>query len=284
MITMLKEIKNLRTKHHYTLWRSNGLQKETGLETEETQSLLQIPGFLVLLLLLHEDDLFFAHRGFNLREIKNRLKEKFFQGVPLAGGSSLTQQLAKNVFLLPQKTWRRKLNEALYTLIIEKQLSKEEILALYLHNIRMTKEGTMSGLIAAASYFFAKQVTELNFVEGLFLFGMIPNPTVFHTEAITKQRSIFFRYKNSYGQLMNYFRLVYRSFGPLALNQPELISYNAAIDVMKQYKSFRHDQFSKDEQAAFEVRAALVIHDLHSLIKQLGNQTIGNEVIAAYGT
>jgi hypothetical protein len=138
-----------------------------------------IPGFMLLLLHIQEDNLFFHHRGFNWPEIRRRIGRFLRAEDKLRGGSSITQQLAKNV-LNPGSVrtgpaaFVRKFREAIFTLRLERELNKEEILALYLNTARWG-EGRIHGIQSAAHYYFKKEPADLDLYEALFLINMLPD-------------------------------------------------------------------------------------------------------------
>ncbi|MXV37355.1 monofunctional biosynthetic peptidoglycan transglycosylase [Flavobacteriaceae bacterium Ap0902] len=120
-----------------------------------------------------EDQKFAIHNGFDLDGIK-KAYEVNKQGKKLRGGSTISQQVAKNVFLWQGRTWIRKGLEAYCTLVIETVLPKKRILALYL-NISEMGKGTF-GLGAAAEYYFKKPATQLSRNEIARIIAALPSP------------------------------------------------------------------------------------------------------------
>src|SRR6185436_152632 len=99
-------------------------------------------------------------------------------GGKIEGGSTITQQLAKNVFLTNEKTWRRKIREAILALRIEREYSKDEILKHYLNWIFFGAGAY--GVEAAARTYFGKHISELNLAEGALLAGLPKGPSAFN--------------------------------------------------------------------------------------------------------
>lgn len=135
-----------------------------------------IPKYLMDAVVAIEDERFYSHTGIDIRGIARALYRDFFEygGEFREGGSTITQQLARNVFLGLERTPSRKIMEILLALRIETTLSKEEILNLYL-NIIYFGEGCY-GVEAASRNYFGKSVKNLNLAECALLAGIIRSP------------------------------------------------------------------------------------------------------------
>lgn len=120
-----------------------------------------------------EDQKFFNHNGFDYTAIEKAMKNNE-KGKKLRGGSTISQQTAKNVFLWQGRSWVRKGLEAVYTFIIEKVWSKDIILARYLNSIEMGQG--VFGVEAAAQYYFGKPSKDLNTSEAAWIAAVLPNP------------------------------------------------------------------------------------------------------------
>lgn len=121
-----------------------------------------------------EDPLFYHHSGFNYAEIWSALKQDLRAGAYKRGGSTITQQVAKNLFLGPRKSLVRKLREAILARRLERALSKDEILEIYL-NIAEWGDG-VQGAEAASRRYFQKSAADLTWGEAALLAGILPNP------------------------------------------------------------------------------------------------------------
>jgi monofunctional biosynthetic peptidoglycan transglycosylase len=121
-----------------------------------------------------EDAKFVSHYGFDLEGIQHALEKNLRQGEPVAGGSSISQQLAKNLFLSGSRSYLRKGQEALITLMIEAMLSKERILELYL-NVAEWGNG-LYGVEAAARYYYGIPASQLGPWQAARLAAMLPKP------------------------------------------------------------------------------------------------------------
>ncbi len=123
---------------------------------------------------ISEDASFFQHNGFDLHEINQSLWVNLKKGRIIRGGSTITQQLVKNLYLTESKTFWRKLKEALITVKIENQLPKIRIYELYLNYIELGYG--IFGVEAASKIYFRKSSADLNLFEAVRLAAIIPSP------------------------------------------------------------------------------------------------------------
>jgi penicillin-binding protein 1B len=141
-----------------------------------------LPPHLVKAITTTEDRAFFEHYGVNVRGILRALVRRYDAdpNSPIArqGGSSITQQLVKNLLLSPEKTLKRKVSEAYMSVILETRLSKEEIFALYCNQVYLGQQAgfSINGFGEAADAYFNKDVTNLTLPEAAFLAGIIRSP------------------------------------------------------------------------------------------------------------
>lgn len=138
-----------------------------------------------------EDSAFYTHKGFD-EEGLTRCYEKLKETHKVTcGGSTITQQLAKNLFLYKDKTFWRKGLEALITFKLEKTLTKKEILERYLNVVQFGKD--IYGVKQAAQYYFKKYPSELDVVESAFLAMVLPNPEKYSKSYYRKDLTKFAR-------------------------------------------------------------------------------------------
>jgi penicillin-binding protein 1B len=141
-----------------------------------------LPPHLVKAITVTEDRSFFEHYGVNIRGIVRAFVRRVDAdpNSPIArqGGSSITQQLVKNLLLSPEQTWRRKVSEAYMSVILETRLRKEKIFELYCNQVYMGQSAgfSINGFGEAASAYFNKDVTNLTLPESAFLAGLIRSP------------------------------------------------------------------------------------------------------------
>ncbi|MFY0579805.1 transglycosylase domain-containing protein [Cystobacter fuscus] len=136
----------------------------------------ELPRVLVRAVLRSEDAAFWVHRGFDFDSLSTLLLKPPDDKV--RGGSTLTQQLAKNLFLSREKTYARKVKEAYLTLGLESSLSKERLLEVYFNIIEWGPG--IYGIGEAARHYFGKDARELSIRESAFLATIIPNPVRYH--------------------------------------------------------------------------------------------------------
>src|SRR5438093_1235810 len=155
----------------------------------------ELPDHLVKAVLAIEDRRFFSHPGLDPRRIvaaavRNARAESYIQG-----GSTITQQLVKNFFLTPERTMRRKLQEALLAFVLERRADKKDILELYLNEVYLGQVGSFGihGVGEAARMYFHKDVGNLTLGESALIAGMIQSPNPYnpyrHAPRATERRN-----------------------------------------------------------------------------------------------
>ena len=130
--------------------------------------------YLIKAVLIAEDDKFWEHEGFDYEAIQKAIEKDLKAKKFKSGGSTITQQLARNLFLSPEKSLIRKISEAVITWRMEKVLSKKRILELYL-NVAEWGEGIF-GAEAASRHYFGTSSSELTPQEAARLAAILPNP------------------------------------------------------------------------------------------------------------
>lgn len=137
----------------------------------------EIPRNLRNAVLATEDRKFFSHFGVDILGIIRAAYANFRAGRTVQGGSTITQQLAKIVFLKPQRNIQRKLQEALLAIELEMKYTKEQILAIYLNRVYLG--AGLYGIDSAAKYYFGKNVQDLNLYESAIIAGLLKAPSKF---------------------------------------------------------------------------------------------------------
>jgi penicillin-binding protein 1A len=145
-----------------------------GIIHEDSVPFDQLPDHLVKAVLATEDRRFFSHFGIDFLGLARAMNENAKAGGVVQGGSTLTQQLAKNLFLTNERSLERKIKEAFLALWLEANLSKKEILSLYLDRAYMG--GGTFGAAAAAQFYFGKNITQVNLAEAAMLAGLFKAP------------------------------------------------------------------------------------------------------------
>lgn len=148
-----------------------------GRRTAPTVPLGEMPPYLVKAVLATEDRRFYEHGGFDPRGIARAMWANIKSFGLVEGGSTITQQVAKNLYLDNSRTVWRKAQEALITMWLESNLTKDEILTLYLNRIYMGAGNY--GMDAAARYYFGKSVRDVSLAEAAILAGLPKAPSRF---------------------------------------------------------------------------------------------------------
>lgn len=173
------------------------------LNKVEPVTFAELPDHLVQAVVAVEDKRFFEHDGADLRSISRAVYANLNARGKVEGGSTITQQLAKNVFLSHEKTWTRKWNELLLAQKIEKEYGKEQIFELYMNHIYFG-EGAW-GIKRAASVYFGKDVKKLTLAEAALLAGLIKAPSALtpkkHPEAAKARRNVVLELMKQQGRI-----------------------------------------------------------------------------------
>ncbi|WP_299149595.1 penicillin-binding protein 1B [uncultured Acinetobacter sp.] len=155
----------------------------------------KVPKPLIEALIATEDRNFYHHHGVSPRGIARAVVSNITGG-KRQGGSTLTQQLVKNFYLTPERTLKRKVNEAFMAMLIELHYSKDEILEAYLNEVNLGQNGSYSinGYGLASQFYFGLPLRELNISQQAFLVGLVQGPSLYNPwrnpEAAKKRRDI----------------------------------------------------------------------------------------------
>ncbi|MDD2697588.1 MAG: monofunctional biosynthetic peptidoglycan transglycosylase [Arcobacteraceae bacterium] len=156
-------------------WKEDGLDKQI---KQKWVNLKQISPYVIKAVLISEDDKFWKHDGFDTQGLEDAFEKNLKAGKFTAGGSTVSQQLSKNLYLTPSKNPIRKLKEAIITYRIEHTLSKRRIIEIYL-NVAEWGDGIF-GIEAAAKFYFKKSAKNLTAMEAAKLASVLPNPIIYN--------------------------------------------------------------------------------------------------------
>ena len=137
-----------------------------------------LPDIVIRAVVIAEDDTFFGHEGVNYRAVWDALRHDVQKRRFSRGGSTITQQMIKNVLLTKEKTISRKIREFVLARRAEDILTKRRILEIYLNEVEWGEN--IYGIEAASRYYFDKNATELTAEEAALLAGMLPNPRYYN--------------------------------------------------------------------------------------------------------
>ena len=167
---------NLSDEYSVTFYDRFGNEiGKRGLLRDDSVPLDELPDYLIKATLATEDRRFFEHFGVDVMGTIRALAENARADAVVQGGSSLTQQLAKNMFLSPERALSRKIKEAFIAIYLENHYTKREILKLYFD--RAYLGGGSYGVEAAAQFYFGKSIRDVNLAEAAMLAGMFKAPT-----------------------------------------------------------------------------------------------------------
>ncbi len=173
-------VERFRHAFRHTVYTPEGkpTEIESGPETPEWVSGSRISKFMEVAVQTTEDGGFQRHHGFDHEAIRNSIRENLRKMKFVRGASTISMQLAKNVYLDRTKNASRKLQEAVLTMYLEQELTKEQILELYLNVIEF---GPMIyGIGPAARYYFNTSAADLSLGQALYISSIMPNPKVSH--------------------------------------------------------------------------------------------------------
>jgi penicillin-binding protein 1B len=172
----------------------------SGLDEDRMlMSSADIPHLLKAGLVVVEDKNFYEHHGVAPLSIMRALIANITAGRTVQGGSTLTQQLVKNLFLTREQSYTRKLKEAAMALVIDARYSKDEILSAYINEVFLGQNGAVAvhGFGLGSHYFFNKPLNELAIEEIATLVGLVKGPSFFdpkrHVERMTERRDLVLR-------------------------------------------------------------------------------------------
>jgi penicillin-binding protein 1B len=159
-------------------------------------ALADLPPWLPSMVLSIEDERFYSHIGVDPLGIGRAVITNISSGKLVQGGSTITQQLAKNLFFSPEKTLTRKIKEALAAIALERHLSKAAVLEMYLNEVYLGQEGNVAihGVAEAARAYFGRAVYDLTPAESAMLAGIIQAPSYYsprrHPERAQQRRNV----------------------------------------------------------------------------------------------
>lgn len=172
-----KELRDIELQTPLRVYSADGkLMSEFGEKRRTPLLYSEVPPIFIDALLASEDDGFFEHNGIDVKGLLRATVTLLRTGQKRSGGSTITMQVAKNYFLSSEKTFTRKFTEIMLALKMEQELSKEEILELYINKIYLGKRAY--GIEAAAQVYYGKSIHELNLAQIAMIAGLPQAPSV----------------------------------------------------------------------------------------------------------
>lgn len=218
----------------------------------------EIPVYVMAAVISIEDKKFYTHHGYDLKAIIRAAKALLENGEVTQGGSTITQQLARNVFLTQERTWERKVEEIFVAVELEKKYSKEEILEFYLNNIYFGNG--YYGIQAASKGYFSREVNSLSLSEISFLCAIPNNPSIYdpveHMDKTLERRDRILRQMQEDGKISEVTCLAAVA-EQIQLNRPqktksdyvETYTYYCAARALMEQQGFRFQtEFSSDKE------------------------------------
>ncbi|HVZ34693.1 MAG TPA: biosynthetic peptidoglycan transglycosylase, partial [Polyangiaceae bacterium] len=184
----------------------------------------EITPYMETALVVCEDSRFFSHHGFDDKAIRSSITDNLRAGHFVRGASTLSMQLAKNLYLSREKSLSRKLQEAVFTMLLEESLSKQEILELYLNVVEFGPG--IYGIKDAAAHYFNTVPAQLSLAQAFYLGSILPNPKKNHFQ---KDGMLRQRWADKLQYLMRVAHKIHRiSDEELAAGQNEQLSLGSA--------------------------------------------------------
>ncbi len=239
-LSVQKPIPTAFMEYRKAQWADEGKQKEIDQRWVDFRS---ISPYLVKAVLISEDDGFWKNDGFEKEEMMQAFEKNLKAGKFVSGGSTVTQQLAKNIYLSPSKNPIRKLKEAILTYRMNKTLSKRRIIELYL-NCAEWGDGIF-GIEAAARHYYGKSARNLSAMEAAKLAAILPNPIMYQPEQkgrMAKKSAYLYRIMTQRG-------IVLKEFEEVMKPQPKEDANVTASDMNTTEETPKVEAEAKKEEA-----------------------------------
>jgi len=243
-------------------------------EKREVVSLNRLPVHLVHAFVAGEDARFFQHKGLDYVAIFRAFFRNIFSGEIVQGGSTITQQVVKSLLLTPEKSYERKLREAILAYKIEKYLSKEEILFLYLNQIYLGHGAY--GVSVAADNYFDKSVENLNLAECALLAGLAQAPSKaspFQHPQLAKRRQEYVLNRMAEEGFISSEELTKAYQIPIRLVDKPLTMQERAPYFVQHVRKYIEEKYGKDALLKNGLKVYTTL--------DLGYQKIGEETVEA---
>ncbi|MCU7966086.1 MAG: penicillin-binding protein 1A, partial [gamma proteobacterium symbiont of Bathyaustriella thionipta] len=206
----------------------NKLLAEFGEMKREPVSYHEIPETLIQAIISAEDESFFHHPGVDYKGILRAVIHLIKTGTKGQGGSTITMQVARNFFLTRDKTYIRKINEIFLSLKIEKELSKQEIMALYMNKIYLGHRSY--GVAAAAKVYYGKALNDLSLEQYAMIAGLPKAPSAYNPVTNPQRATIRRNYVLSRMLQLNYISKEQHSTSVKTIDNAEIHTANIEVE------------------------------------------------------
>ncbi len=255
----------------------NALMGEFGEKRRTPKKLDEIPEKMKNAFLSAEDDRFFEHPGVDYQGILRAVVNLVLTGQRGQGGSTITMQLARNFYLSSEKTYLRKLNEILLALKIEKELSKEKILELYLNKIYLGNRSY--GVAAASQIYYGKQLEDLTLAQTAMIAGLPKAPSTYNPVVNPERATI--RRNYVLGRMLKLDYITTEQYEDMR-NQPVTAErHHSALDLYAPYVSeMARAKIIKQFGDESYVRGLKVYTTVKKRLQKAANDSIWNGLVA----
>jgi penicillin-binding protein 1A len=273
------DIWNRGRQHAVTFTDANGeIIGRRGIRQDDAIPLEEIPPHVLRAVLATEDARFYQHFGVDIQgTTRAALRNASADGV-VQGGSSITQQLAKNLFLTPERSMRRKINEAFLAMWIEARLSKDEILKMYLD--RSYLGGGTYGVEAAAQFYFGKSIRDVTLAEAAMLGGLFKAPSRYaphvNIQAARARANVVLYRMLDVGYITQGELFGARRRPAEVVNVPNLYSPDYFLDWSYRETLQLLDEYGLEGEYVLEVKTTLDI-ETHQAAHRILNETLETE-------
>jgi penicillin-binding protein 1A len=232
-------------------------------EKREVVSLDRIPNHLIQAFVAGEDARFFQHKGLDYLAIFRAFVRNMFSGEIVQGGSTITQQVVKSLLLSPEKSFARKIREAILAYRIEKHLTKEEILFLYLNQIYLGHGAY--GVAAAAESYFAKTIEDLDVAESAVLAGLPQAPSRYspyqHPQQ-AKKRQVYILNRMAEEGFISPSEATKAAQTPYLIRGNEKPSMEKALHLVEYIRRYVEEKYGKDAlyKGGLQVFSSIDLH------------------------
>ena len=243
-------------------------------EDREPVSITQLPAGFIDTLIAVEDRRFYSHQGISIKGIARAIWVNFKTGRPAQGASTITQQLAKNLFLTPEKTLQRKFKEAVIAVLLEFRLPKDEILELYINEIFLAQQGNRAihGFGLASRFFFDKPLQDTSSEEYALLIGMIKAPSAYNPER-NPERAL--RRRNVVFRLMQEMDVIDETTATSLSELPVTLSLHKSDNTYGAYLDLVRQQLVRDYPIEeLQSRGLRIFSNLDPLIQQAAENSL----------